>query len=192
MNAEDAHTATPSRRRVRALVRAALTVGGLVVIAWVWPTRFGGDTTVLAVEGSSMQPTFASGDLVVARAQDSYAVGDIVVFAAPTTPGHTANIVHRVIGIGADGRIVTQGDGRRTADSFDTTRQDIIGRVRWRVPQGANALHVLSRWWVLAFLTGCLVTARLWPGSQADEVLPDSDGVARDDECPLVTIQTAR
>ena len=113
----------------------------------------------------------------MARSQDSYGVGDIVLFAARTTPGHTANIVHRVIAVHADGSIVTQGDGRRTADGFDTTRRDIIGRVRWRIPHGATILHILSRWWVLALFTGGLVTARLWPGSQADDVLPGSDSL---------------
>lgn len=160
--------ASRCRRRWRwqTLIHIALTVIAIGCAVWIWPARFGGDTTVLAVEGSSMQPTFNSGDLVVARTLDHYNVGDIVIFRVPTTAGHSANVVHRIIALNADGTVTTQGDNRSTADGFHTTMRDIVGEAKFHIPRGVLALRVLGQWWLLALLTGALVTARLWPGNE--------------------------
>jgi signal peptidase len=141
----------------------------VALIAWVWPTRFGGRTTVLAVDGNSMRPTFKNGDLVVARTQDHYNVGEIIIFKVSTSAGHTADVVHRIIKLNPDGTIVTQGDNRRTADSFHTTAHDVIGHAQWRIPAGAITLRILSRWWLLAVITGILVMIQLWPNDGSRE-----------------------
>lgn len=180
------------RRMVRiwlTIAQAGAVVIAVVLIVWVWPTRFGGRTTVLAVDGNSMKPTFDNGDLVVARNRDHYNVGDIIIFKVPTSVGHTANVVHRIVALNADGTIVTQGDNRLTADSFHTTAHDVIGQARWRIPDGAITLRILSRWWLLAVITGVIVMLHLWPngdssGERAD--LPDSPAGAPSTE-PLST-----
>ena len=160
----------PARRGWRTVARLIPSLIVVLLIVATWPTRFGGSTTVLAVDGTSMQPTFHSGDLVVARTQDRYHVGDIIVFKVATTAGHNANIVHRIIAIEADGSFVTQGDNRSTADGFHTTRHDILGHVELRIPYGATTLRVLSRGWLLALLTGALVTTWIWPTAEKDDL----------------------
>lgn len=153
----------PSRRR-RYLVRALALAVAAMATWWIWPSRLGGATTVLAVEGNSMLPTYRNGDLVVARVDAQYEVGDIVVIRVPVgDDGHHALVVHRIIALPADGAVVTQGDNRSTADGFSTTVHDIVGRARWRLPRGALVLHLLSRWPVLALMAGVLVAVRLWP-----------------------------
>jgi len=157
--------------------RAARAIVGLFVLAcvvWAWPSRFGGHTTVLAVDGNSMKPTFDNGDLVVARTEDRYSVGDVIIFTVPTTAGHFANIVHRIIAVNSDGSIVTQGDNRQTADGFHTTIHNVVGRAEWSIPQGATALRIMARWWVLAIVAGALVTALLWPRDDEDAAQPSA------------------
>ena len=127
-----------------------------------------------------MQPTFDSGDLVVARTAPEYHVGDIVVIrVAVGDGGDSALVVHRLTAVDADGSVTTQGDNRSTADGFHSTTRDIVGRARWRVPHGAELAGRLSRWWMLAGVAGVLVTIHLWPTShdehRASVHLPTAD-----------------
>jgi signal peptidase len=67
---------TPRRHPVR------WTVGLLAPIVLLFlfaPTTVGGVTSYVIVSGSSMEPTFSEGDLVVVR-EGSYEIGDVVAF----------------------------------------------------------------------------------------------------------------
>ncbi|MGZ4765168.1 MAG: signal peptidase I [Ilumatobacteraceae bacterium] len=163
-------------RRARRVLPSALiwtTVG--LCAWWVWPTRFGGDTTTLVVEGHSMEPTYHNGDLIVAHADDHYRPGEIVVFKIqpPGDHAHEALIVHRLIAIDPDGHITTQGDNRSVADGFGLTTANIVGRARLRIPSGGTFLRVMSRWWMLAVVSGLIVTMTLWPSPPGVAGSPD-------------------
>ncbi|HEX2783680.1 MAG TPA: signal peptidase I [Ilumatobacteraceae bacterium] len=147
-----------------------ILIAGAVVLCvwWIWPTRFGGETTVVVVQGTSMQPTFASGDLIVAHRLDHYSPGEIVVFRVDVPGAGHRLVVHRLLGIDPDGHITTRGDNRTSADGFDLTTNDIVGRAVLRVPKGALILRLLSRWWILAIVTGMITTAYLMPRSSDD------------------------
>lgn len=153
-------------RRARRVMPSVMiwTVVGLCAW-WVWPSRFGGDTTTLVVEGHSMEPTYHSGDLIVAHADAHYRPGEIVVFRIKLPGDHArdALIVHRLVAIDPDGHITTQGDNRSVADGFGLTTADIVGRARLRIPDGGTILRVLSRWWILGAVVGVIVTMALWP-----------------------------
>lgn len=159
-----------ARRAARWVARAV----GVAVLVWLWPASLGGRASFAVVHGHSMEPRFHSGDLVIAQRQADYAVGDIVVFRARfTTGGAVAGlVVHRIVEIRADGTIVTQGDHRATADHFPLQEADVVGRVRARVPRASTLLWLLSRWWVLAPMTGLVTALTLWPQHQR----PDGDG----------------
>ena len=77
---------------------------GLVVFAW--PTQWGGKTTYIVVRGTSMEPSFHTGDIVIARATDDHQVGDILVYAVPDgSTGAGKLIMHRLIEIRPDGTV---------------------------------------------------------------------------------------
>jgi len=166
----------PSRSRGR----RAIAIGGWLAIAvvavWFWPSRLGGATTVLVVQGDSMLPTHHSGDLVIARSRARYERGDVIVFAIRPSGSSTATtrVMHRIVAIGDDGSIVTQGDNRSNPDSFETTAADVIGEARWAVPRGGVALWLFSRWWFLGAVGGALIALRLL------QVSGDEVGVAKD------------
>lgn len=166
-------------RRVLSSVLIWTTVG--VAVLWLWPSRFGGDTTPLVVDGNSMKPTYASGDLIIAHADDHYQPGEIIVFRIKPPGAHAPDhlIVHRLLAISPDGRITTQGDNRRVADGFVVTTNDIVGRARLRIPHGGTILHVLSRWWILSVVAGAIVTISLWPTASI-EIQSDDDPKERD------------
>lgn len=158
---------TASRRSwlsVRHVISVVLLVLATVLIWWLWPARLGGPTTIVIVEGHSMEPTYHSGDLIIARRQHHYDTSDVIVFRA-TIPGRTqpALVIHRLLQVGSDGRITTQGDNRTNPDSFQLTTDDIVGRAELDVPNGGTILWFLSRWWILAAVTGLVVTLTLWP-----------------------------
>jgi signal peptidase len=153
-------------RDARRWTLRALTWTAIALSAWfLWPVRFGGDTSIVVVQGKSMIPTYYTGDLVVARRQDHYAIGEIVVFkvARPGSDHRAALVVHRLINVGPDGRITTRGDNRAAPDAFNLTTADIVGRAVTRVRYGGLLLFLLSRWWMLAILSGLITVAYLWP-----------------------------
>ena len=54
--------------------------------AWVLvlrPTSLGGPATYIVIRGDSMDPTYATGDLVILEQADSYGPGDIVAYRVP-------------------------------------------------------------------------------------------------------------
>lgn len=72
------------------------------------PMPFGfGSAVVLS---GSMEPTFSVDDLIFVKAQDSYSVGDVVVYQSGSIL-----VVHRIITIDGD-TVVTQGDANNAAD----------------------------------------------------------------------------
>jgi signal peptidase len=157
---------------MRARDRILNSVTLLVLVAilfFLWPTRLGGATTFVVVRGSSMEPKYHSGDLLIAREQDQYDVGDIVIFRVPSGGGQGALVVHRLTEVGDDGAIVTQGDNREHPDGFTLHLGDIVGEPIVNIPLGGKLLVIFSTWWFLALVAGVLMVWRLWPEESATE-----------------------
>lgn len=150
-----------SPRRVLGLLGSAAWVAVALVVAWLlWPTSLGGRTTLTIVSGASMEPTYRTGDLVVAR-RGPVEVGDVVVYVPPDVGG--ARVIHRVVGgDGTDGWVL-QGDGNDFLDPWRPTEDDVLGRAVLHVPGvGRVAAIALSP---LTWLSLLLVAAALllWP-----------------------------
>lgn len=121
-----------ARRRLGVVVRAALLVAALGALGLVlWPRSFGGPVSYVKVSGTSMEPTFRPGDLVVMRSHPSYRVGDVVAYVIPAgefAAGHV--VVHRIVGGSAATGLVTKGDNRTVVDPWHPRAADVLGR-RW-------------------------------------------------------------
>jgi signal peptidase I len=178
----DSATRSESRTSTRRAPRIRLrTVGAdilfVVVVAGLmfalWPTRLGGATTYVLVEGTSMQPKFHTGDLAIVREQSSYQIGDIVAYRVPK--GHTVSgrmIIHRIVGRRGDA-FVTRGDNRTTDDPWYPRAGDVVGRFRVLVPiPGVQFWTLLP--WAFCALVGIAVTVLLWPHTKGDD---GDDGV---------------
>lgn len=161
----DAGAHARARRRLTFLADA-LAFAVVAAVAWaVWPASLGGATTFIIVDGSSMEPRFHSGDLVVARV-GTPAVGDVVVYR-PDGFDH-ALIVHQIVGgDGADGWVM-QGENNTWTDPWRPTNADVVGVVHSMVPR----LGSLTMFLVSPILWGCVLALAaallLWPEKPDD------------------------
>jgi signal peptidase len=179
----DTH-ATPDalpRRVWRAAVSVVFWVA-VAAAAWLlWPTSLGGCTTLTIVSGRSMEPTYVTGDLVVARCGQPV-VGDVVVYEPPGLGG--GRIIHRLIGgDGASGWQV-QGDNNTWVDPYTPTNADVLGIARVHVPKLGMFATVLATPYVWVSLIVIALAVLVWPRDDEDEESTDddTDGEDTDDE----------
>lgn len=99
------------------------------------PMPFGiGASVVLS---GSMEPALSVGDLLIFTEEESYEVGDVVVYQSGRTP-----VVHRIIALDAE-MVTTQGDANNTADEpFEV--QLIKGKVVTVVPLVGHLIWALK------------------------------------------------
>jgi signal peptidase I len=127
--------------RVLLLVALALLGSGLGYLR-AWPP-------VATVMSASMSPTIETGDVVVMRKlQSPPRVGDVIAVAVPegarSRYGYPPKVIHRVVRIGADGRIRTKGDARKAPDPFTVSRSAAQAEVVFTVPAAGRVLAFLG------------------------------------------------
>ena len=140
-------------------MRRLLAFVGLLVVAatwftWLRPTALGGDVSYVVVDGSSMEPTFEDGDLVLVRDEESYAHGDVIAYRAGGHFRDPTRIIHRIVGDRTGGGYVTQGDNRDRTDPWFPTDDDIIGRSWMHVPLAGQGAVLVSQPQAIAVLGG--------------------------------------
>lgn len=124
----------------------ALVMVGLYALAG--PTALGGSASYVIVDGTSMEPTYRDGDLVIAYAGASYDVGDVIVYDAPVRDTESQdlefNVVHRVVDR-VEGGYRTQGDNRGEPDGWIAADDAVYGSVRLHVPYGGRIATLLKQ-----------------------------------------------
>ncbi len=159
------HSLSPARgncpRRIIAFIaQVALTLGAIfgVAVAGITVTAARTGMRPLVVRSGSMEPTIATGSMVLVKRIDAseIKVDDIL---AVERPDHT-RVIHRVIGIelrGATAELTLKGDANDDPDPVPVTI-DHAYRLSWQVPMVGRALA----WLATApggFLLGCIATA---------------------------------
>ena len=128
--------------RIFLIVLISLVLGGGVymlnakrLVRNAMPMPFGvGFSVVLS---GSMEPTLSVDDLVIVRAAEDYAVGDVVVYQS----GHSL-VIHRIVALEGD-CVVTRGDANNMEDA-PVARTDIKGRMVGVIPRAGLAVHFLQ------------------------------------------------
>lgn len=166
---------------VRRVWRAAVSVAfwvAIAAVAWLlWPTSLGGCTTLTIVSGQSMEPTYSTGDFVMARC-GTPAVGDVVVYQPPDVGG--GRIIHRLIdGDGVTGWQV-QGDNNSWVDPFTPTDEDVLGIARVHIPKLGMFATVFATPYVWISLIVIAVALLVWPRDEDDEVEEAADATPAD------------
>lgn len=164
-------------RTHQAVTGACLAVVALLaglVVTSVLPVAVGWRSNV--VLSGSMRPALPAGDVVVSSPAGAGALsrGQVVLVRDPAEPGQL--LVHRVVGVGADGALTTRGDANASADSTSVPRADVLGLVRVRVPQ----VGLVSLWarqgrvlpLVLVLVAAVLVSWRAATGLTAPRSAP--------------------
>jgi signal peptidase len=133
-------------------IRRPVNAGFLVVLAAVvglwWtnlrPVALGGPASYLIVHGDSMNPVLASGDLVLARVQPSYGVGELVIYSVPRGQiGAGDTVIHRIVGGTASAGYTLKGDNNPAPDPWAVPRSDILGEATTVIPGVGNLLVLI-------------------------------------------------
>jgi signal peptidase I len=133
-------------RRAGTLIGLLLVVAAGIVGVRFAPTNLGGHTTYVATHGTSMQPRFHSGDLAIVQPASAYHVGEIAAYHSTTLRG--AVVLHRIIAIEA-GHFVFKGDNNNFVDPDAPTADQVVGRLRYRIPHGGEVRAWLAKPFVL-------------------------------------------
>ena len=124
-----------SRRPWRALswgLFAVVLLGWWFVLA---PTQIRGPATFAIIDGHSMEPMLYTGDLAIARAQPSYAVGDLVMYHVDY-----GLVIHRIMSGSATTGWTTKGDNRTEVDPWIVKNDGIVGKFWFDVGAVGTAL----------------------------------------------------
>lgn len=124
----------------------------VVVAGLLWllaaPAHLGGTLTLVSIQGTSMEPTLYTGDLVVLRRAPSYEIGEAVAFRSDMAG---AVVLHRIVAIEpGTGRYILIGDNNAFLDRYRPLPDEVIGRMVLRVPADVGALARVSTPWLLA------------------------------------------
>jgi signal peptidase len=136
-------------RSLRRPVNIAFVVVLVAVVSVWWvalrPTSwFGGSATFITVKGTSMLPTLKTGDFVLAEAQPSYKIGDLVVYRVPRGQiGAGDDLIHRIVAGNATTGFTLKGDNNPAPDPWIVPRSDVLGKEALAIPGLGNSLLVI-------------------------------------------------
>lgn len=141
---------------------SALVALALVVVALPMATEGKWRT----IQTGSMEPVVSPGDVVLVSPADTVNVGDIIAFPDPLRPER--DVLHRVVDIGSDGRLVTKGDANDVADPWLVEPGQVIGTQAMSIPAIGRLVEVVSTdlgVFVFLFLPATLILiseSRVW------------------------------
>lgn len=158
---------------VRAALRWVFRLAALIAIGLAfWPARVGGLMSYTVVSGQSMEPTFHTGDLVLAHRWVPPSPGRVVVYEIPGGQvGGGLLVVHRVRERRPDGSFAIRGDNERSDDAWHIGGEDIGGGKLLLVPKGAYLLALLRSTWAQAAFAAILVARLAWPRQGLEDSL---------------------
>ena len=133
-------------------LNAVLAASVVALYLLLAPASIGGGLKAATVSGISMNPLLHAGDLAVVRQQDSYHIGDIVLYRANIGTA----VLHRIIGE-KDGRYTLKGDNNSFEDASHPDDSQVIGKYSFAVPAGGKVIGQLrSPYLLVAFLAGTI------------------------------------
>lgn len=131
-----------NRKAIISALSALAVIAAWLVLA---PTRFGGRVDYVIINGSSMEPVFHMGDLVILRQAQTYQVGDIITYRHP----EVGPIIHRIVKQEL-AHFILKGDNNDWTDSYQPTVEEILGKYWLHIPGLGNVFVWMRTPWVLA------------------------------------------
>ncbi len=147
-----------ARRRRTWLDATAWGVTALFIIAIAaisWPAALGGSTTWVTVSGTSMEPGYSTGDLVLTRNDGQWQIGDVVIYRVQGES--QALIVHRLVSGNPTDGWYAQGDNKPRIDPWLIPDSSVLGREKLHIPYAGGAIAWIRSPQILAILCGILV-----------------------------------
>lgn len=132
-----------------------------LLVAWfvlLRPASLGGSVTYIVIRGDSMEPSYASGDLLIVRNQPSYGRHDVIAYRVPDGEvGEGIVVVHRIAGGSAAAGFTVRGDNNPSADPWLPQETDVVGKAWLLIPGLGLVLMVVRQPLVLAAIAASLV-----------------------------------
>ena len=152
----------------------------VVAVAWLLtlrPQQLGGPADYVMIRGTSMLPTFRSGDLVIVKQRSSYGMGDVIAYKVPADDlGAGLVVIHRIVGGSATDGFVTKGDNNAADDDWRPTAEDVLGTPAVRVPLLGGLLAFFHAPLPLACLGGAIAIALVFDmGQNKRTAEPDAE-----------------
>jgi signal peptidase I len=123
------------RSRAVAIVLAAVSAAAAFWFVLA-PRQVGGAVDYAVIHGVSMEPKLHAGDLALIRSQPAYSVGQVVGYQSRLL--HEL-VLHRIIGE-KNGRYLFKGDNNNFVDSYYPTRNELVGRLWFRIPYAGGSV----------------------------------------------------
>ncbi|PKO04563.1 MAG: signal peptidase I [Chloroflexi bacterium HGW-Chloroflexi-3] len=116
------------------------------------PRQIGGKVSYIIIRGSSMEPAYHQGDLVLLRERQTYLINDIAAYRHPDI----GLVIHRLVN--DDGTHFTfKGDNNTWLDDYSPTQDEIIGK-EWLYFSGVGKIvEFLQTPWGLLILIGVIL-----------------------------------
>lgn len=136
----------------------------LAIIAFIsfWvafaPRQIGGKVSYVIIRGSSMEPTYHQGDLVLLRQRQTYLINDIAAYRHPDM----GLVIHRIMN--EDGtHFIFKGDNNTWLDDYSPTQDEIIGK-EWLYFSGVGKVveFLQTPWGLLLLIGGILMLLVDW------------------------------
>jgi signal peptidase len=160
-----------ARRLASRVTMVVLCAGLLTMVVFLRPHRvLDGPVEYVVVAGHSMDPHFASGDLVVVKRASQYHIGDVIAFKVPAGPNGTGgHVIHRIVGGSPSRGWITRGDNRNTNDPWRVQPSEILGRQWLHVPFYRHITDVIPPQLLFATLAGIAAVLLAWPSKLEDD-----------------------
>lgn len=141
--------------------RVGLALLITLLAAWfvfLRPVSLGGSVTYIVIRGDSMEPSYASGDLLIVQAEPSYGTNDVVAYRVPSGEvGEGIVVVHRIVGGSAGVGFEMRGDNNQSLDPWIPRGTDVVGKAWALIPGLGRVLVAIRQPLVLAALAASLV-----------------------------------
>jgi signal peptidase len=144
------------------LLYVAVGLAGGLLLAIALPLAFG--ARPLVVLSGSMEPTLATGDVVVVKrvSPQQAHVGDVVTYRSP----EGSLVTHRVRSVRRQGHrfaLVTKGDANNASERWTMEADGELSRALYRVPVAGRVLaHTSSRDGKLLLVVAPLLLLGVW------------------------------
>ena len=151
--------------RSRALKALSYVLVAAVLVGWAFtlrPQALGGPAGYVLVSGTSMNPLYHTGDMVLVEHHSQYHVGEIIAYRVPKPdPMAGAQVIHRIIGGNATKGWIVQGDNRTAPDVWRPHNSDIVGSAALHIPNAVLVLQWLRSPVLLGLLAASFVFVRV-------------------------------
>lgn len=128
---------------------------GFVAFAIVWvifaPMSLGGQAAYVIINGNSMSPVYAQGDLVILQRVSAPQIGDIIAYRHP----EIGPIIHRIIDFSGN-KFIFKGDNNDWIDSYQPSQDELIGQAWIHIPRLGEGIRWLRQPLAMAALTALI------------------------------------